>query len=204
MARTYSSSQKADKATDHATTYALQLIVPGWTTAPFTSGIITVNTSSYDFSLNLDGTSRTYYGAEYLLSIGNFQETSELKRNGIEVVFSGIKNEMLNVFLSDDYDVNRVRVKIYDVTFELGASGMEFANPTSTLIHNGLVDAVNYKTSRESTTISLKTVSAFSDWSRPRHFALGDASQKEKDSSDTALQYITKTVIKQVTWGNGD
>jgi hypothetical protein len=70
-------------------------------------------------------------------------------------------------------------------------------------VHKGKVDAVNYKTSQEQTNIAIKTVSQFSDWSRPRVFKLGDASQKVKDSTDKSLEFITDTIIKQVTWGVG-
>jgi hypothetical protein len=152
--------------------------------------------------LDFDYSSTTYLGAQGVMSVASVKEQEELKRNGIEVVFSGLSNDVLNLFLTDTYDINRVVVEVFDVT--LVSSGVtEYSINSVIKVHKGKVDAVNYKTSQEQTNIAIKTVSQFSDWSRPRVFKLGDASQKVKDSTDKSLEFITDTIIKQVTWGVG-
>lgn len=198
MTRVYTNTAKTAKAGDHSRCYFVTLAVPGWTEAPFTDGVLRFNTSSLDF----DYSSKTYLGAQGVMSVANVKEQEELKRNGIEVVFSGLSNEVLNLFLTDTYDINRVVVEVFDVT--LVSSGVtEYSINSVIKVHKGKVDAVNYKTSQEQTNIAIKTVSQFSDWSRPRVFKLGDASQKLKDSTDKSLEFITDTIIKQVTWGVG-
>lgn len=198
MTRVYTSTAKTAKAGDHSRCYFVTLTVPGWTDAPFNDGVLRFNTSALDF----DYSNKTYLGAEGVMSVASVKEQEELKRNGIEVVFSGLSNEVLNLFLTDTYDVNRVVVEAFDVT--LVSSGVtEYSINSVIKIHKGKVDAVNYKTSQEQTTISIKTVSQFSDWARPRLFKLGDASQKARDSTDKSLEFITDTMIKQVTWGIG-
>jgi hypothetical protein len=198
MTRVYTNTAKTAKAGDHSRCYFVTLTVPGWTEAPFTDGVLRFNTSSLDF----DYSSKTYLGAQGVMSVASVKEQEELKRNGIEVVFSGLSNDVLNLFLTDTYDINRVVVEVFDVT--LVSSGVtEYSINSVIKVHKGKVDAVNYKTSQEQTNIAIKTVSQFSDWSRPRVFKLGDSSQKVKDSTDKSLEFITDTIIKQVTWGIG-
>lgn len=198
MTRVYTSTAKTAKAGDHSRCYFVALDVPGWTASPFTDGVIRLNTSALDF----DYQSKTYLGAEGVLSIASISEQQELKRNGIDLAFSGLNNELLNLFLTDAYDINRVVIEAFDVTL-VSSGATEYSINSVIKIHKGKVDAVNYKTSQDQTTINIKTVSQFSDWARPRLFKLGDVSQKIKDSSDKSLEFITDTVIKQVTWGSG-
>lgn len=198
MTREYSSAAKTEKAGDHSRCYFVTLTVPGWTAAPFTDGVLRFNTSSLDF----DYSSNTYYGSDGIMSVSNITEQEELKRNGIDVSFNGLNNEVLNLFLTDQYDINRTTVEVFEVT--LNPSGtVEYDIKHVIRVHKGLVDSVSYKTSSEQTSINVKTVSQFSDWARPRIFKLGDASQKIKDSTDKSLEFISDTVIKQVTWGSG-
>lgn len=207
MSRSFDSTAKTRRAADFSRCYLVRLDVPNWTAAPFTDGVLRFNTTALDFDINTsdDSASSTYYGAEGVLQISDIAESTELKRNGIELQFSGLNNELLNLFLTSSYDINRTKCYIHDCVFEVSGS-TEFANPNTVRVHKGLVDSVKYNTSSTSTTIRVKTVSQLSDWSRPRIRMLSDDSQKAKDSTDKALEFMAQGVgtLQQVTWGAGD
>jgi len=198
MTRTYTSGQKTVKAGDHSRCNFVELTVPGWTAAPFTNGIITVNTTALDFTHD----SKTYFGADGVLSVESIVETSELKRQGVQLTFNGLNTSLLNLFLTDQYDINKTTVKIFDTTMTVSGTN-EYNIDFSVLVHEGLIDNVEYKTSSDSTTITVRTVSIFSDWFRPRLPFLDDQSQKERNSNDKSLSFLSNTVNQVVTWGNG-
>lgn len=207
MSRDFDSTAQSARSGDFARAYFVRLVVPNWTAAPFTDGILRFNTSALDFDVNGpdDSQSHTYYGSDGVLEIANIAETAELKRNGLQMTFSGLNNELLNLFLTSDYDINRTEAFVYDGA--MNPSGTtEHANLNLVRVHKGKVDSVKYSTSQENTTITIKTVSQFSDWSRPRIFALGDVSQKEKDSTDQSLGFLASGVgtLQKVTWGSGE
>lgn len=206
MSRSFDTTAKNARSGDFSRSYFIRMVVPNWTASPFTDGVLRFNTTALNFDLQSpdDTTSHTYYGGEGVMEIGSIQEQAELKRNGIQLVFSGLNNELLNLFLTSSYDINRTMVYVYDAAFSVSGSN-QYANPNLVRVHKGLVDSVKYSTSKENTTITIKTVSQFSDWSRPRINALSDASQKERDSTDRALEFMAEGVgtLQKVTWGNG-
>lgn len=207
MSRAFDSTAQTARAGDFARAYFIRLVVPNWTAAPFADGVLRFNTSELNFDVNGpdDDAEKTYYGASGVMAVESIKEQAELKRNGIQIIFSGLNNELLNLFLTSTYDINRTETFVYDAAMNPSGT-IEHANINLVRVHKGLVDSVKYKTSKSSTTIVIKTVSQFSDWSRPRFNGLGDASQKEKDNTDQALQFLAAGVgtIEKVTWGAGE
>jgi hypothetical protein len=206
MSREFDSNAQSARSSDFSRCYFVRLVVPNWTAAPFTDGVLRFNTSALDFDVNGpdDSSTKKYYGGEGILTIAAIKESTELKRNGLQIAFSGLNNELLNLFLTSSYDVNRTQAFVYDAAMN-PSGAIEHANINLVRIHKGLIDSVKYNTSSSSTTITIKTVSQFSDWSRPRVNALNNASQKDRDSTDRSLEFLADGVgtIKQVTWGNG-
>jgi len=206
MSREFDSTAQSARSVDFSRCYFIRLVVPNWTASPFTDGVLRFNTSSLDFDVNGpdDSSTATYYGGEGIVSVAAISETTELKRNGLQIVFNGLNNELLNLFLTSSYDINRTQAFIYDAAMNPSGT-IEHANFNLVRVHKGLVDSVKYNTSSSNTSIVIKTVSQFSDWSRPRLDALNDGSQKGKDSTDQSLQFLADGVgsLKQVTWGNG-
>lgn len=206
MSREFDSTAQSARSVDFSRCYFIRLVVPNWTASPFTDGVLRFNTSSLDFDVNGpdDSSTATYYGGEGIVSVAAISETTELKRNGLQIVFNGLNNELLNLFLTSSYDINKTQAFIYDAAMNPSGT-IEHANLNLVRVHKGLVDSVKYNTSSSNTSIVIKTVSQFSDWSRPRLDALNDGSQKAKDSTDQSLQFLADGVgsLKQVTWGNG-
>jgi len=204
MSREFDSTAKTARSGDFTRAAFIRLDVPNWTATPFTDGILRFNTSAIDFDAQSpdDNSSKKYYGGEGIVSLAAVKEQAELKRNGILIIFSGLNNELLNLFLTSTYDINRSQVFIYDCAMNPSGS-LEHANLNLVRIYKGLIDTVKYQTSQNSTTISVKTVSQFSDWSRPRISALGDASQKDKDNTDNSLQFMSAGphIMQGITWG---
>ena len=206
MSREFDSTAQSARSVDFSRCYFIRLVVPNWTASPFTDGVLRFNTSSLDFDVNGpdDSSTETYYGGEGIVSVAAISETTELKRNGLQIVFNGLNNELLNLFLTSSYDINKTQAFIYDAAMNPSGT-IEHANLNLVRVHKGLVDSVKYNTSSSNTSIVIKTVSQFSDWSRPRLDALSDGSQKGKDSTDKSLEFLSDGVgtLKQVTWGNG-
>ena len=206
MSREFDSTAQSARSVDFSRCYFIRLVVPNWTASPFTDGVLRFNTSSLDFDVNGpdDSSTATYYGGEGIVSVAAISETTELKRNGLQIVFNGLNNELLNLFLTSSYDINKTKAFIYDAAMNPSGT-IEHANLNLVRVHKGLVDSVKYNTSSSNTSIVIKTVSQFSDWSRPRLYALSDGSQKGKDSTDKSLEFLSDWVgtLKQVTWGNG-
>jgi len=206
MSREFDSTAQSARSVDFSRCYFIRLVVPNWTASPFTDGVLRFNTSSLDFDVNGpdDSSTATYYGGEGIVSVAAISESTELKRNGLQIVFSGLNNELLNLFLTSSYDVNRTQAFVYDAAMNPSGT-IEHANLNLVRVHKGLVDSVKYNTSSSNTSIVIKTVSQFSDWSRPRLDALSDGSQKGKDSTDKSLEFLSDGVgtLKQVTWGSG-
>lgn len=181
MSREFDSTAQSARSVDFSRCYFIRLVVPNWTASPFTDGVLRFNTSSLDFDVNGpdDSSTATYYGGEGIVSVAAISETTELKRNGLQIVFNGLNNELLNLFLTSSYDINKTKAFIYDAAMNPSGT-IEHANLNLVRVHKGLVDSVKYNTSSSNTSIVIKTVSQFSDWSRPRLDALSDGSQKEK------------------------
>jgi hypothetical protein len=206
MSRDFDSTAQTQRSGDFDRAYFLRMVVPSWVAEPFASGVLTFNTSDYDFWKTApdDTNIRRYYGSRNILQINSIKESTELKRNGLEITFNGLNNEFLNLFLTGSYDINRTTVYVYDAAIHANGNN-RYANINLVRVHKGLVDRVKYSTSSTQTVIAIKTVSQFADWSRPRIGELSDATQKEKDSSDNSLQFMSQGVgvMRQITWGTG-
>lgn len=205
MSRDFNSTAQTKRSGDFVRAYFVRMVVPNWTADPFSSGILTFNNSDLDIQATApeDTVSRLYYGASNVLAINSIEESSELKRNGLEIKFNGLSNTFLNLFLTASYDINRTAIYVYDGALS-PVGTRQYASVNLVRVHKGLVDSVKYSTSSTQTIIAIRTVSQFSDWSRPRVGELSDSTQKEKDSSDISLQFMAANsgTLRQVTWGS--
>ena len=94
MSREFDSNAQSARSSDFSRCYFVRLVVPNWTAAPFTDGVLRFNTSALDFDVNGpdDSSTKKYYGGEGILTVAAIQESTELKRNGVQIVFSGLNN----------------------------------------------------------------------------------------------------------------
>ena len=198
MTRTFTTAEKNVIAGDFTKINLIELDVPSWNAAPFTNGILSFNTSALDFIH--DG--KTYYGADGIVTLDSIKETSEIKRNGLSIGFSGLNTSLLNLFLTDTFHINKVVVSVFEAAY-VQSGFIEYQKQYVKLIHKGKIDNIQYKTSSESAQITVRTTSVFSDWARPRLPFLDDSSQRERNSNDKSLSFLGNTVNQQVTWGNG-
>jgi hypothetical protein len=160
--------------------------------AEFSDG--TVYLWNGDYSLSWNG--QTYLGAGNLLTIGQINESTDLKVNDISVSFSGIDTAYKTLALSQVDIDNDVTIRFALIT----AGGSIVADPE--IIFEGKMDEVGINESAPISTFTLGVQNKLArlQTTNERRYTLQD--HKDIYSTDTGLRHMVNSE-RETKWGSG-
>jgi len=136
----------------------------------------------------------SFIPGSHLLTIGDVQETEELRVGSLQIGLSSVNREYLAIFLNIDY-LNR-RVRIWNAI--LTAGGLIIGNPITTF--DGEVTGYGVTDNRNSSTITLSCASHWADFERKAGRFTNNNSQQYFFPNDTGFRFAAESV-KDIKWG---
>ena len=159
--------------------------------AQFDSDTIRVWTGIDDITIN----SETYTGAGDLLSIGDVEDTMEMKSTNCSFSLSGMNAEVLNLALSEDIQ-NR---KIFLFMGYLSGGGNVSAGEIT--LFSGRMTNLTINDDPTGMTIVVNAENRLVDMNRQCNQRYTQASQQTVNSTDTGFKYVMAIQDKQLDWG---
>ena len=129
-----------------------------------------------------------------LLSIGQPQETQELRVGTIQITLSGVEQSYVSVFLTQDY-INR-RVRIWKAV--LNDSGQVIGDPILTF--DGQITGYGIRDNENDSVITVSCASHWADFERKANRLTNTKSQQYFFPTDTGFRFAANTV-KDIKWG---
>ena len=145
-------------------------------------------------SLLIDGES--YEGAGTLLSVGDIEDTMEVKSTNLTVSLSGMDTTVMNLALSEDLQ-NR-KIKLY-MGYLMGGAN---ESAGEIVMFSGRMTNVAISDDAENgSTISIAAENRLVDLNRPSNLRYTNASQQIINSTDTGFKYVQAIQGKELLWG---
>jgi hypothetical protein len=144
---------------------------------------------------NLTIDSETYVGAGDVMSISPFDETGEIRANGVSIGFTGLPSSLISPALSQDYQGRTMT--LYFGT--LDASGTIIDTPY--VAFRGQMDVMNIQESGDSAQITINGESRLIDLDVPRVRRYTSEDQKIDFPNDKGLEFIADLQDKEIVWG---
>jgi len=159
--------------------------------AEFDTDDILIWSGTGDITINTE----TYTGAGSLLSVGNSEDTTELKSSGMNIVISGMDSTVLNYALTESYQ-NR------PITVFLGylMGGTNEVAGTLTLF-KGRMTTLTINDTPFGASINISAESRLVDLDRPSNFRYTKESQNFLHSGDTGFNRVASLQDKEIVWG---
>ena len=148
-----------------------------------------------NITLNDIGGSGSYTAIGTYGNISSVTETNEVSAKGIEVVLTGIPQEMISLALQNNYRGRTVA--IYLLLFDSARVSYE-----QTCVFRGRMDQMIINEGETRSSISIKCESRLIDLNRPRERRYTDEYQKNLYPNDTGLEFISGMANRSLYWGN--
>jgi len=145
-------------------------------------------------SLVVDG--ETYEGAGTLLSVGDIEDTMEVKSSNLTVTLSGMDSTVMNLALSED--LHNRKIFLY-MGFLMGGSN---ESAGEVMMFSGRMSNVSISDDADNgATISINAENRLVDLNRPSNLRYTNASQQIISSTDTGFKYVQAIQGKELLWG---
>jgi len=159
--------------------------------AQFDTETIRLWTGANDLTID----SETYEGAGTLLSIGDIEDTMEVKSTNLTVSLSGMDTTVMNLALSEDLQ-NR-KIKLY-MGYLMGGAN---ESAGEIVMFSGRMTNVQIVDNPDGSTISINAENRLVDLNRPSNLRYTNASQMTINNSDTGFKYVQAIQGKELLWG---
>tara|TARA_R110000772_G_scaffold53148_1_gene121629 strand:+ start:75 stop:710 length:636 start_codon:yes stop_codon:yes gene_type:complete len=159
--------------------------------AEFDTDDILIWSGTGDITINTE----TYTGAGSLLSVGNSEDTTELKSSGMNISISGMDSTVLNYALTESYQNRPITVflgYLMGGTNEVAGTLTLFKGRMTTLTINDTPVGAGINISAESRLVDLD---------RPSNFRYTKESQNFLHSGDTGFNRVASLQDKEIVWG---
>jgi len=158
----------------------------------FDSGNVLVWSGTDDITIS----SETYTGAGSLLSVSGFEESQELKTNGVTVTISGMDETVLGYALSENYQ-NR-KLIVYLGFLDGGTNEVKGVMNAFT----GRMTTMNINDDPTGSTIVVNAENRLIDWRKASMLRYNKESQKfVSGATDTAFNRVQKLQDQEILWG---
>ena len=145
-------------------------------------------------SITIDGES--YDGAGSLLSIGDIEDSMEVKSSNLTVQLSGMDTTVMNLALSED--IHNRKIFLY-MGFLMGGSN---ESAGEIMMFLGRMSNVSISDDPENgATVSINAENRLVDLNRPSNLRYTNASQQIISSTDTGFKYVQAIQGKEILWG---
>ena len=143
--------------------------------------------------LTVDG--ETYQGAGTLLSVGDIEDTMEVKSSNLTIQLSGMDTTVMNLALSED--LHNRKIKLY-MGYLMGGAN---ESAGEVVMFSGRMTNVTINDDPQGSTISINAENRLVDLNRPSNLRYTNASQQVIHSSDSGFKYVQAIQGKEVLWG---
>ena len=159
--------------------------------AEFDSDTVRIWSGTDDLTIS----SETYTGAGSLLTIGNIEDTFDLKSTGLSVGISGMDATVLNLALTENYQNRPITVFM---GFLMGGSNESAGEMT---VFKGRMTNITISDDPNGSTVNVDAENRLIDLERPSNLRYTAESQQFLHSGDTGFNRIQQLQDKQITWG---
>ena len=159
--------------------------------AQFDSDTIRLWTGIDDITIN----SETYVGAGDLLSIGDIEDTMEVKSSNCSFTLSGMDSTILNLALSED--VQNRKIFLF-MGYLSGGSNVSAGEIT---LFSGRMTNIQIDDDPNGSRIVVNAENRLVDLNRPSNLRYTQASQQITNSGDTGFKYVMAIQDQQIDWG---
>jgi hypothetical protein len=136
----------------------------------------------------------TFLPVGHLLSIGQPQETQDLRVGSVQIRLSGVEQSYVSIFLNQEY-INR-RVRLWKAV--LDTAGAVIGDAIITF--DGQITGYSIQDSEDSSVITLNCASHWADFERKAGRLTNTNSQQYFFPADTGFRYAANS-IKDIKWG---
>ena len=145
-------------------------------------------------SLTVDG--ETYEGAGTLLSVGDIEDTMEVKSTNLTVSLSGMDTTVMNLALSEDLHNRKIKLYMGYLMGGANESAGEIVMFSGRMTNVQITDDAD-----NGSTISINAENRLVDLNRPSNLRYTNASQMTINNSDTGFKYVQAIQGKELLWG---
>jgi hypothetical protein len=147
-----------------------------------------------DWARNVSALSTTFDSSSDLLEIDQFNESSELQVNSSTLVFSGVSQTFVALFLTNDY--MDVRTRIWKAV--LDNSDVVIGSPI--LVFDGRIASYSMEDSDNSSTVSVEVASHWKDFDLHNGRKTNNNTQQLYFPGDKGFEFASET-NKEIKWG---
>jgi|TARA_R110001592_G_scaffold9025_1_gene48441 hypothetical protein len=147
----------------------------------------------------IDGSN--YLGLGDLISVGQVEESADVKANGLNITLSGLDTSILAGAFNETQQGIVVNVKFGVLTTTDNALAIV---DTPYQIFSGTVDTVSINEDGETSTIQYSIESKLISLEKALDFRYTDQDQKFFFPNDRGLEFVDDMQDKSIDWGGGD
>ena len=148
---------------------------------------------------NIDG--QNYLGLGNLISVGQVEESADVKANGLNITLTGLDTTILSGAFNETQQGIVVNVKFGVLTTTSNAIAVV---DTPYQIFSGTVDTVSIMEDGETSTIQYNIESKLISLEKALDFRYTDQDQKFFFPNDKGLEFVDDMQDKSIDWGGGD
>ena len=148
---------------------------------------------SGDIDLVIDG--NTYTGVGTLLSLGDIEDTLELKTSGLRLSLAGMDSTVLNLALSENYQNRNITV------FTGYLSGGTDHVAGKMVLFKGRMTSMSIADDPNGATIQISAENRLVDLEKPSNLRFTKESQTYINADDTCFSRVQNMQDKEIVWG---
>ena len=153
-----------------------------------------IKVTNWARSVSVLGT--TFVSSADLLEIDQVSESSELQVNSLNITFSGVDQNAVSLFLTNNYI--DVRTRIW--TAVLDNSDSAIGQPI--LLFDGRITGFGITDSRDSSTVTVEVASHWKDFDKTNGRKTNSNTQQLHFAGDKGFDFAAESV-KDIKWGKG-
>jgi len=155
-----------------------------------------VNLTDNSFSLtsSVSGSSVTYTASDFILSVSNFTEETDITKTSLSLSLSGADQTFISTVLGENVTNNSVTI----FRGLLNDSNTLIADPF--LLYQGNIESFNVSETEKASVLNLSVVSHWADFDKKNGRKTNNTSQQRFFSTDVGMDFASQTVL-DIKWG---
>tara|TARA_R110000822_G_scaffold13544_11_gene48102 strand:+ start:728 stop:1294 length:567 start_codon:yes stop_codon:yes gene_type:complete len=186
MTRSLTTAVKNELATNDIR--PIHLITIGFSTP------VNLTDNSFSLTSSVSGSSVTYTASDFILSVSNFTEETDITKTSLSLSLSGADQTFISTVLSEN--VTNDSVTIYRGL--LSNANQLIADPF--LLYQGNIESFNVSETEKASVVNLSVVSHWADFDKKNGRKTNNTSQQRFFSTDVGMDFSSQTVL-DIKWG---
>ncbi len=186
MTRSLTTAVKNELATNDIR--PIHLITIGFSTP------VNLTDCSFPLTSSVSGASVTYTASDFILSVSNFTEETDITKTSLALSLSGADQTFISTVLNEN--VTNDSVTIFRGL--LDDSNALIADPF--LLYQGNIESFNVSETEKASVVNLSVVSHWADFDKKNGRKTNNTSQQRFFSTDVGMDFSSQTVL-DIKWG---